>query len=114
MTQLAHEIEAYLLAHPRWVPVRELEEHFDIDERVLRANGKRRPLLAHCAISNSDPGHNGFKHIRHTTISERLKAKHSYRKRLIAAARADRDLHRAIAHALDGKFDAAGQGHLSV
>jgi hypothetical protein len=111
---LVIQIEDFLLANPRWVPVRELEERFGIDERILRAQGRRRPLLAHCAISNAEPGNNGYKHIRHTTVRERLRAKHACRRRIIAGARADKDLKRAVAHALDGRFDKAGQGHLPV
>ena len=98
------QIEDYLLARPRWVPAAELEKAFGIDERILRAKGKRRGLLAFCAISSDKPGASGFKHIRHATTAEKIRAKHAPRKRLIAAVRAERDYDLALRHATSGKF----------
>lgn len=101
---LAAAIEIYLFENPRWVPVTELCERFQIEERELRRKGKRRPVFAYFAISSSKRGANGLKHIRHTTVAERLAAKHHHRRKLVACARADQELCRAVANAIAGKW----------
>lgn len=104
-------LEEYLLQRPRWVPIAEICEAFGIDERALRAHGRKRPLLHHCAISSAKPGENGLKHIRHTTVAERLAYKHQRKRVLIASARALKDLNAAIAHALSGSYPHRTDGH---
>ncbi len=98
---LANEIEIYLLATPRWVPLSEIEEMFGIDERDLRAKGKKRPVCARFAINSAAKGRHGLKHIMHATIEERLAHKHKNRRVLIAAARNARDYETALRTALD-------------
>jgi hypothetical protein len=100
---LATAIEIYLLATPRWVPLRELENVFSINERDLRAKGKQRPICGRFAISSAAKGRHGLKHIMHASIDERLAHKHKNRRVLIAAARNDRDYENALRNALDAR-----------
>lgn len=98
---LASRIESYLLAHPRWVPIREIEEVFHINERILRASGRQQPLLHYCAISSAKPGSNGLKHYNHTTVKERLAYKHRRTRILIAEVLALKAHGLAISNAMD-------------
>ena len=99
-SDLATRIEMFLLLRGDWVPVSEICQHFSIPERILRADGKRRPLCRHFAISSST---HGLKHISLATVKERIRAKHKPRKILIAAARAQRDYDLALHNCLTGK-----------
>lgn len=115
---LAAQIETFLLANPRWVPVDEICARFDVNERQLRAVGGRPPMHAAFAISSPAPGHHGLKHIRHATITERLAHKHRCKRNLIAYARAVKAYNLALAHAIDRRApmptDATGHGVLSL
>lgn len=104
MIDLAAAIEVYLLENPEWIPVARLCEIFQIDERELRRKGRKRPLCAFFAISSAAPGAHGLKHIKHATKAERLAFKHQTRRKLIACARADKELRTALANALSGKW----------
>lgn len=116
---LSDRLESYLFAEPRWVPVAEICERFGIEERVLRAEGRRRPVHADFAISSARPGAHGFKHISHASIKERLAHKHACLRRIIAGARAKKDYDRALRNAITGKWpdqvaDAHGQRVLAL
>jgi hypothetical protein len=118
-TELAAQIEIFLLAAGEHVPVKTLCDHFGIPERLLRADGKRRPLCHRFAISSSKNGENGLKHIRHCTTAERLAYKHARKKVLIANARALQEYDRALHNCLTGKHPNkierhTGQGLLPI
>ena len=53
--ELATQIEVFLLLRGDWVSVEELCQRFAIPERLLRADGKRRPICGRFAISSSMP-----------------------------------------------------------
>jgi hypothetical protein len=101
--ELATQIEIFLLNREGWVAVAEICTHFRIPERMLRADGKRRPLLARFAISSTRAGQNGFKHLSKTTVAERLEYKHNRIKRLIAERRALDEYTSAFHSCLTGK-----------
>lgn len=90
---LGSRIELYLLDRPDWVPVREICEHFEIEERILRADGHRRPLCRTFAISCST---RGLKHLRYSSPRERIAYKHARLKVGIAYFRAVREFDEAI------------------
>lgn len=100
---LAIEIETFLLARAEWVPVEEICERFKIDQRLLRATKNRRPLCHHFAISSSQSGKNGLKHLSLCSLLERLAYKHNRIKRLIAEKRALKDYEQALHNCLTGK-----------
>lgn len=97
---LSARIEVYLLTRPVWVPVEILCRDCEVSERLLRADGRRRPIYSRFAISSSTKG---LKHIRHTTVEERLAYKHARRKVLVANARALREFQFAVADSITGK-----------
>lgn len=66
MTDLARQIESFLLANRRWVKSEELCERFEIRQRQLRALGDEPGLCSEFAIS----GDKGFKHVLHATNDE--------------------------------------------
>lgn len=105
MTQpdLATRIEMFLLTRREWVPVEEICRHFQIPERLLRADGRRRPLCRHFAISSARGGKNGFKHLSLCDVAERLEYKHNRLKRLVAERRALDEYATAITNCLTGK-----------
>lgn len=90
-------ISDYLLTRADWVPVEEICTRFGINERLLRAHGRRPSLISGFAISSST---RGIKHIHHTTVNERLHYKHSRIKRLIAERRALKEHDLAVARCL--------------
>jgi hypothetical protein len=91
---IALRIEQHLLARADWVSVAEICERFGVDQRDIRAKGRKQGhLLKPFAISNSV---RGYKHIVHTTAAERIQYKHATRKNLVAYARADRQLAAAL------------------
>lgn len=94
------DIEIYLLAAKSWVSVEQLCRECHITERLLRADGRRRPIYSRFAISSST---HGLKHITYTTPAERIKYKHSRQKVLIQNARALRDFNQALSNCLTGK-----------
>ncbi|CAN5356173.1 hypothetical protein BH09VER1_BH09VER1_28770 [soil metagenome] len=100
---LATRIEMFLLMRGDWVPVAEICREFDIPERMLRADGHRRPLCRHFAISSSKGGENGLKHLSLCTVRERITYKNNRRKRLIAEARALQEYGIASHNCLTGK-----------
>jgi hypothetical protein len=84
MTDLAAQIEQYLLTRAEWVPAREICQRFGIsDERSLRATADRPGLLDLFAVSSSA----GFKHHRHLPTDEWLPIKHRLRRHAIAELR---------------------------
>lgn len=111
-SDLRASIESYLIEHARWVPARELVERFRLaDDRDLRATGKTPGVLSRCAVSSSE----GFKHLKHTTVLERIQYKNRQKRRHIAAWRALKWHNEGIAAGLDQprKFEAlTGQGRL--
>jgi hypothetical protein len=103
MELLAEQIEQYLLTKGTWVPVFEIAQRFEINERLLRADKERRPICAGYAISSTRGGHHGIKHLKCCTIAERLAYKHNRWKRLIAEKRAIREYEHAVHNCLTGK-----------
>jgi len=99
-TALQIAIEDHLLSAGDWVSVDQICERFGIEERILRADGKRRPICRHFAISSST---RGFKHLAHTTASERIAYKHARKKSLIAHARALKEFDAALHNCLHGR-----------
>lgn len=94
---LAKRVEAYLLHRADWVPVEDVCTACEIPERLLRADGRRRPITSRFAISSST---RGLKHLRHATVAERLAYKHSRWKVLISYRRALDDYRHAVAATL--------------
>lgn len=105
---LQTQIEAFLLTEPRWFSVSEICERFAFPERLLRADGRRRPLCRRFAISSSTKG---LKHLSFATIRERLEYKHARRKVLIAQARALKEYNEAITNCLTGKKPTLQERH---
>jgi len=99
-TDLATRIEIYLNLCEDWVSVETICRECGVTERILRADGKRRPIYGRFAISSSIKG---LKHIRHTTVSERLTYKHARKKVIVAHARALKEFTLALHDALTGK-----------
>jgi hypothetical protein len=106
--ELASNIEIFLLLQGDWVSVEELCQRFAITERLLRADGKRRPLCGRFAISSSTKG---LKHIRHATTEERITYKHARLKVLVANARALKEYDQALSNCLTGKRPAQVERH---
>jgi len=77
MLDLAKQIEVYLLERGTWVPARELEERFGVDQRKLRAQSGNPGLCSVFAISSSA---HGYKHVRCATDEEFLEAHKTDRK----------------------------------
>ena len=98
---LANRIEALLLDRAAWVAVEDICTACQVPERLLRAQGKRRPIFSAFAISSFT---RGIKHLRFTTPDERIRYKHSRLKVLIANRRALDEYHRACTNCLTGKF----------
>lgn len=118
-SELATQIEIFLLLAGDWVPVEDICARFGIPERQLRADSGRRPLCRHFAISSSRNGKNGLKHLSLCTTAERLAYKHNRRKRLVAEARALAEYNTALKNCLTGKRPDqierhTGQGLLSL
>lgn len=103
LAALANRIEMYLLARGNvYVPIPEICEECEIEERLLRADGRRRPLCRNFAISSTKNGQNGLKHLFFTTPRERIRFKHAKLKNLIAYARALNDFKAAVRNSLTG------------
>ena len=100
MTDRAAIIEQYLLAAGDWVSVDDVCRSCNIPERLLRADGHRRPIFSRFAISSST---RGLKHITHTTVRERLRYKHARLKVLIANRRALDEFAHALHSNLAGR-----------
>jgi len=98
---LAISIDMYLRLAGGWVSVERVCSDCGLAERLLRADGRRRPIYSRFAISSSTKG---LKHIIHTTARERIKYQNSRKKVLIANLRAIRDFKLAVADATTGKF----------
>jgi len=97
MTEQA-EIERYLLDRPRWVPASEIVVHFGLpDDRALRATGRTPGPLSRIAIFSGD----GFKHIRHATVLDRIKCRNRLRRELISRVRRIRWMGEGIHNCLD-------------
>lgn len=99
--ELAIRIESFLLTAKRWFSVAEICRACECPERLLRADGKRRPIYRKFAISSSTKG---LKHLSFTTIAERLQYKHARLKVLISNRRALDDFAEASRSCLTGKF----------
>lgn len=105
---LATRIEMYLLALAEWVPVVDICRDCEVAERLLRADGRRRPIYSRFAISSSTKG---LKHLAHTDARERIAYKHARKKVLIANARALRDFDNAVSACLTGKLPTLTEYH---
>jgi len=99
--ELAIRIESFLLTAKRWFSTAEICRACGCQERLLRADGKRRPIFRKFAISSSAKG---LKHLNFTTVTERLTYKHARLKVLISNRRALDDLAEATRCCLTGKF----------
>lgn len=99
--ELATRIESFLLTANRWFSVAEICRACECPERLLRADGKRRPIYRMFAISSSTKG---LKHISFASIPERLQYKHARLKVLISYRRALDDFEEAKRNCLTGKF----------
>jgi hypothetical protein len=82
--QLQREIEAFLLQAGGWVSREALVERFDVNERSLRAKGRRPGLLDGFAVSCSD---GGFIHHKFLPTDEWLQIKHRMRRHAVAELR---------------------------
>jgi hypothetical protein len=91
----------FLLCRGGWVSVEDVCAACDVPERLLRADGKRRPIHTTFAISSSTKG---IKHVSQTTVRERIEYKHARLKVLIANRRALDEFTSALANCLTGKF----------
>jgi hypothetical protein len=92
------EIERYLLDRPRWVPASELVAHFGLpDDRPLRATGRNPGPLSRIAVFSSD----GFKHIRHATVLDRIKCRNRLKRELLSRVRRIKWLGEGITNCLD-------------
>jgi hypothetical protein len=98
---LATRIEIFLLTRAEWVSVETVCRGCEVTERLLRADGRRRPIFSRFAISSSTKG---LKHIRHTTARERITYKHARQKVLIAHARALKEYAQAVHACVTGKL----------
>ena len=98
MSDIQSEIESFLLDRPRWVPAAEIVAAFGLpDDRQLRATGRCPGPLSRIALFSGE----GFKHIRHTTVMERIKCRNRIRRELISRVRKDRWLSEGIQNCLD-------------
>ena len=98
MTDQQSEIERYLLDRPRWVPASEIVAAFGFpDDRPLRATGRHPGPLSLIAISSTE----GFKHIRHATILERIRFKNKIRREEISRYRRRRWFNEGLQNCLD-------------
>lgn len=107
---LKTSIESFLLdrAPDEWTPLAVLVERFQLsDDRDLRADGKNPGPLSFCTIFS---GH-GVKHIKHSTLKERIKCRNRIRRELISRARRLRWFNTAIAHCLDSKSNPPSELH---
>jgi hypothetical protein len=92
------EIERFLLDRPRWVPASEIVAAFGLpDDRPLRATGRHPGPLSLVAISSSE----GFKHLRHATVIERIKFKNKLRREEISRYRRRRWFQEGLQNCLD-------------
>ena len=98
--ELSDRIEALLLSRAGWVAVEDVCSACEVPERLLRADGRRRPIFARFAISSST---HGLKHLSLTTAPERIRYKHSRLKVLIANRRALDEFNQAVHACLTGK-----------
>ena len=98
--ELASRVEMFLLSRGGWVSVEDVCSACDIPERLLRADGKRRPIHTAFAISSSTKG---IKHVSQTTARERIEYKHARLKVLIANRRALVEFTGAISNCLTGR-----------
>ncbi len=95
MNDQQSEIERFLLDRPRWVPASEIVAAFGLpDDRPLRATGKHPGPLSMIAISSGD----GFKHLRHASVMERIKFKNKIRREEISRYRRRRWFNEGLAN----------------
>lgn len=94
-------INQFLLTAPRWFSTTEICQACGCPERLLRADGKRRPIYSKFAISSSTKG---LKHLSFTCVAERLQYKHARTKVLIQNRRALDDFAEGLRNCLTGKF----------
>lgn len=77
MSEVAHQIEIYLLRAGGWVAGRDLSLVFGVNERALRRDGAQPGLCSEFAISHS---RKGFKHVKNATAEEFAEADERVRK----------------------------------
>jgi len=106
--ELATRIELLLLDRATWVPVDEICAACQINERLLRAVGRRPAIFSRFAISSSTKG---LKHIRHTDARVRIAYKHARLKVLIANRRALDEYHAALSNCLTGRKPTLQERH---
>jgi hypothetical protein len=90
MTDLAPQIEAWLLAQPGWVSASDLCARFGIaDERLLRCIGTVPGLVSEFAISHT---RKGYRHVRKASTLEWLAFKFTLMRHSISQIRRIRRL----------------------
>ncbi len=77
MSDLAHQIELYLLRAGGWVSGHDLSLVFGVNERALRRQGDQAGLCSEFAISHS---WKGFRHAKNATLEEFEEADRRVRK----------------------------------
>jgi hypothetical protein len=100
LSDLALRVDLYLLNSGGWVSVDDICQHCSVPERLLRADGKRRPIFTRFAISSSSKG---LKHLAHTTARERITYKHARKKVLVQYARALKEFDTAVHNCITGR-----------
>lgn len=76
MLDLATQIEIHLLTIGTWVPTTELCDRYGINQRALRAVGRRPGLLDHFAVSSTRQGTHSYIHHRYLPTKDWLPIKH--------------------------------------
>jgi hypothetical protein len=99
--ELQAQIEQFLLEAGDWVPGEVLAARFMINERHFRADGKIPGLVSKIAIFSCG----GLKHLRHSTVKERLACKHRLRKEIISRVRRERWLQEGTRNCLNGQTE---------
>lgn len=80
---IAQIINTWMESQDRWVSSLEICSRFHVSERALRAKGRIPGILSQTCISSDA----GFKHLRHSTVRERIACKHRITRHFIAEAR---------------------------
>lgn len=111
MTELATQIEAYLLARGGWVPAIEICKRFSIPDRLLRQDGRRPGLLDNCAVSSTRGGQSGFIHHRFLPTEQWLPIKHRLLRHGISEIRRVRRWDQARRNILSGPRTELTEAH---
>lgn len=83
MTDLAAQIEVWLLLQPGWISAADLCARYGIQDRALRDDGNDPGLVSLFAIS----GPLGFRHVRNATRDEHIAFKRRLRRHSIRQLR---------------------------